>query len=74
MQQQPYKEFKKGLDKLIDQNMKSLVLDLRGNQGGYLGVATQMVDEFLEDNKLIVFTKNKGGRVDKSYATKKGDF
>ena len=69
-----YKEFKKDLDRLIDQKMKSLVLDLRGNQGGYLGVATQMVDEFLEDDKLIVFTKNKGGRVDKSYATKKGDF
>lgn len=69
-----YKEFKKDLDKLIDKNMKNLVLDLRGNQGGYLGVATQMVDEFLEDDKLIVFTKNKGGRVDKSYATKKGDF
>ncbi len=69
-----YKEFKKDLDKLIAKDMKNLVLDLRGNQGGYLGVATQMVDEFLEDDKLIVFTKNKGGRVDKSYATKKGDF
>ena len=69
-----YKEFKKDLDKLIGLNMKSLVLDLRGNQGGYLGVATQIADEFLEDDKLIVFTKNKGGRVDKSYATQKGDF
>ncbi|MDJ0645319.1 MAG: S41 family peptidase [Flavobacteriaceae bacterium] len=69
-----YKEFKKALDELITQNMKGLILDLRGNQGGFLGVATQMVDEFLEDDKLIVFTKNKGGRVDKSYATKKGDF
>ena len=69
-----YKEFKRSLDNLLEQNMKSLVLDLRGNQGGFLGVATQMVDEFLEDDKLIVFTKNKGGRIDKSFATKKGDF
>ena len=69
-----YKEFKKGLNTLIDKNMKSLVLDLRGNQGGFLGVATKIVDEFLEDDKLIVFTKNKGGKVDKSFATQKGDF
>lgn len=69
-----YDEFKKGLDNLLEQNMKSLVLDLRGNQGGFMGVATQMVDEFLEDDKLIVFTKNKGGKIDKSFATEKGDF
>lgn len=69
-----YKEFKTGLDDLIAQNMKSLVLDLRGNPGGFLGVATQMIDEFLEDDKLIVFTKNKGGKIDKSFATEKGDF
>jgi len=54
--------------------MKHLVLDLRGNPGGYMGVATQIADEFLEDDKLIVFTKNKGGKIDKSFATAKGDF
>lgn len=69
-----FNEFKKGLDDLIAQNMKSLVLDLRGNQGGFMGVAIQMVDEFLEDEKLVVFTKNKGGKIDKSFATEKGDF
>ena len=69
-----YKEFKNALDELIEKNMEHLVLDLRGNPGGYLGVATKMVDEFLEDDKLIVFTKNKGGKVDKSFASAKGDF
>jgi carboxyl-terminal processing protease len=69
-----YKEFKVALDDLMDQNMNHLVLDLRGNPGGYLGVATKMVDEFLEDDKLIVFTKNKGGKIDKSFASEKGDF
>jgi len=69
-----YKEFKKSLDELIEANMEHLVLDLRGNPGGYLGVATKMVDEFLEDDKLIVFTKNKGGKVEKSFASSKGDF
>jgi len=69
-----YDEFKVALSALLDMNMKRLVLDLRGNPGGYLGVATQIVDEFLEDDKLIVFTKNKGGKIDKSFATAKGDF
>jgi len=69
-----YDEFKKSLDELIAKKMNSLVLDLRGNPGGYLGVATKMVDEFLEDDKLIVFTKNKGGKINKSFASSRGDF
>jgi len=54
--------------------MKKLVLDLRHNPGGYMQVATQIIDEFLEDGKLIVFTKNKRERIDEIYATDKGDF
>ena len=69
-----YDEFKKGLDTLIAQNMTSLVLDLRGNPGGFMDIANQIIDEFLEDKKLIVFTKNKNGEVDRSFATSKGDF
>lgn len=69
-----YDEFKEALSALLDQHMKHLVLDLRGNPGGYMGVATKIADEFLEDNKLIVFTKNKGGKIDKTYATSKGSF
>ncbi|MDX5584396.1 MAG: S41 family peptidase [Aureibaculum sp.] len=69
-----YDEFMLALSTLKDKNMKHLVLDLRGNPGGYMGVATQIADEFLEDDKLIVFTKNKGGKIDESYATAKGDF
>lgn len=69
-----YKEFKKGLDKLIDLGATEIALDLRGNPGGFLSVAEQMVDEFLGKNKLILFTKNKRGHIEESYATKKGDF
>jgi len=69
-----YDEFKTALNTLQKKNMKRLVLDLRGNPGGYLGIANQIVDEFLEEDKLIVFTKNKGGKIDKSFATSKGDF
>ena len=69
-----YDEFKTALDELIEQGMKKLVLDLRHNPGGYLQVATQIIDEFLEDGKLIVFTKNKKDRIDETFATEKGDF
>lgn len=69
-----YKEFKKGLDKLQDQGAKQLVLDLRDNPGGFLGIAERIIDEFLEDDKLILFTKNKKGKIEKSFATNKGDF
>lgn len=69
-----YDEFKKDLDDLISKGMNSLVLDLRGNPGGYMDIANSIVDEFLEDKKLIVFTKNKTGEVDRSFATRKGDF
>ena len=69
-----YNEFKLGLDELISKGMKSLILDLRGNPGGFMDIAESIVDEFLEDDKLIVFTKNKTGELDKSYATSSGDF
>lgn len=69
-----YKEFKVSLDSLLALGAKEIVLDLRNNPGGYLGVAEKIVDEFLEDGKLILFTKNKRNKIEESYATNKGDF
>lgn len=69
-----YREFRAGLEKLEDLGANEIALDLRNNPGGFLGIAEQIVDEFLEDDKLILFTKNKRGNVKKSYATDKGDF
>ncbi|WP_419214245.1 S41 family peptidase [Maribacter sp. X9] len=69
-----YKEFKIALTELQKRGAKKLVLDLRDNPGGYLGMAEEMADEFLEDGKLILFTKNKNGKIDKSYATDEGSF
>lgn len=69
-----FDEFKKALDSLKANGMKALVLDLRGNPGGFMDIAEKIVDEFLPDGNLIVFTKNKTGEVDKFYATEKGDF
>ncbi|MBR6878258.1 MAG: S41 family peptidase [Bacteroidales bacterium] len=51
------KEFKTAMAKLQDQGMKSLILDLRSNSGGYLNTAIAMVDEFLGADKLIVYTE-----------------
>lgn len=69
-----YKEFKKALEALQNQGATKLALDLRDNPGGFLGIAEQIVDEFLEDDKLILYTKNKAGKIEKSYATRRGDF
>ena len=54
-----YEEFMEALEKLQKLGLKKLVLDLRGNGGGYLGEAVQMADEFLDGNKLIVYTQGK---------------
>lgn len=69
-----YKEFKLALEELQEQGATKLVLDLRDNPGGFLGIAEQIADEFLEDNKLILFTKDKQGREERTYATSRGDF
>lgn len=69
-----YNEFKSALDKLKAQGAKELALDLRDNPGGFLNIAEEIADEFLKDGKLIVFTKNKRGNIDKSFATDEGEF
>lgn len=52
-----YEEFRSALKDLIGKGMKSLVIDLRGNPGGFMNAATQIVDELLEENKKIVYTR-----------------
>ena len=69
-----FKEFNKALKILRKQGAKKLTLDLRDNPGGYLGIAERLSDEFLKEGKLILFTKNKRGKIDKIWATDKGNF
>lgn len=69
-----FSEFHSGLTKLKKQGAKSIVIDLRDNGGGYLEKAVEIADDFLKDSELIVFTKNRSGRSDKTYATEKGSF
>ncbi|SDX26041.1 carboxyl-terminal processing protease [Hydrobacter penzbergensis] len=52
-----YEEFMQSLEKLQKQGMKQLVLDLRGNGGGLLKEATDIADEFLSGDKMIVYTE-----------------
>ena len=50
-------EFNQSLTELKKKGMKSLILDLRGNSGGYLNTAIDLADEFLPKGKLIVYTE-----------------
>jgi len=54
-------EFEIAVDSLLKQGMKKIILDLRGNQGGYLQAAEGIVDRFIPAGKVIVYTK---GRID----------
>ncbi|MCD4790550.1 MAG: S41 family peptidase [Bacteroidales bacterium] len=67
-----YDEFLKAVMDLEDQGMQNLILDLRGNAGGYLQAAIDMADEFLREDKLIVYTQGKNQPKELFYATDKG--
>ncbi|MBP4140844.1 S41 family peptidase [Flavobacterium sp. P4023] len=69
-----YSEFMTGLINLKQQGAKSLIIDVRDNGGGYMEEAIAIADELLPNKQLIVFTKNKKGNVDKTFATEKGSF
>lgn len=51
-----YQEFRSALLALKEQGMENLVLDLRGNPGGYMNMANKIADEFLPSGQLIVST------------------
>lgn len=67
-------EFVKALKDLIKKGMDKLVLDLRGNGGGYLNEASLMADEFLDKDKLIVYTEGKNRPKDMLLSTSNGNF
>ncbi len=58
-----YREFMHALEGLQSQGLKKLILDLRGNGGGYIKQAVDVADEFLDSDKLIVYTE--GANVEK---------
>lgn len=54
-----YPEMLISLAKLHQDKCKGIIIDLRGNTGGYMGAAIQMINEFLPKGKLIVYTEGK---------------
>lgn len=54
-----YPELLIALAKLNQKNCEGLMVDLRGNTGGYMAAAIQMVNEFLPNNRLIVYTQGR---------------
>ncbi len=71
---QTYDEFKESLASLLGQGMKTLVLDLQENGGGYLHAAVEIADELLADNELIVYTEGRRMRRHDYIATSGGMF
>lgn len=69
-----YQEFKESLSHLRTLGAKEIAIDLRDNPGGYLSEAVNIVDEFLKDGNLILFTKNKSGAIEKTFAKNKGNY
>ena len=52
-------EFARAMDQLVSEGITQVVLDLRGNGGGYLKAATEMLDLFLLEGLDIVYTEGK---------------
>jgi len=67
-------EFRESAEKLKQQGMEDMILDLRNNTGGFLDVAVSLSDEFLPDAKLIVYTEGLKSPKQDFYSTSLGDF
>jgi carboxyl-terminal processing protease len=67
-------ELYKAFAKLQQEGMEDLILDLQGNGGGMLRTAIQMADEFLSEQKLIVYTEGRSFPRDDTYARIPGRF
>lgn len=65
-------EFVSAEQKLLENGMKKLILDLRGNGGGYLDAAVKLADEFLAKDQLIVYTEGRSRPKEMYHATSRG--
>jgi len=65
-------EFVNAVRSLKKEGMEKVILDLRGNGGGYLGEAYKIVDEFLEEGKMIVYTEGKAYKREEYKSTRGG--
>ncbi len=69
-----YNEFHDAMEHLIEKGMQKLILDLRGNGGGYLNAAIEIADDFLEKDLLIVYTEGRARKKVDYYSKSRGIF
>ena len=67
-----YDELREAIEELREEGMRGLILDLRGNSGGFLDQAILIANEFLPANKLIVYTEDRYGRRQHEYSNGSG--
>tara|TARA_B110000093_G_C12957937_1_gene405762 strand:- start:901 stop:2514 length:1614 start_codon:yes stop_codon:yes gene_type:complete len=67
-------EFNAQLSALQKEGMEDLILDLRGNGGGYLSTAISLADQFLNENKLLVYTQGRSMQKDEALSSRGGSF
>ncbi len=67
-----FEEYMEAAEKLNAAGMKKLILDLRGNGGGYMDAATNIADQFLSEGEMIVYTEGKSSPRTNVYAKSKG--
>ncbi|MCX6146812.1 MAG: S41 family peptidase, partial [Candidatus Kapabacteria bacterium] len=67
-----YDEMMSAVNNLKQQGMKRMILDLRGNPGGYLTQAYKIADEFIPGGNMIVYTKGRRPEFDESYTSSEG--
>ena len=72
--EQTYAEMLVALAELNMEGMKQLIVDLRGNRGGYMHIAIQMVNEFLPGGNLIVYTEGRKSPRKEFYSDGRGSF
>ena len=69
-----YSEICNALERLKGEGMRSIIIDLRGNGGGFLDQVVSIVNEFLERGRLIVYTEDRHGRRVNEYSDGTGRY
>lgn len=67
------KQFSDAVSDLQSKGMKKIIVDLRDNPGGRMDVVCDMVNTFVEDKKLILYTEDKNGEKESQYTTRDGE-
>jgi carboxyl-terminal processing protease len=67
-----FEEFAEAVAKLLGRGMEKIIVDIRGNAGGLLPIAVKMVDQFLDEDQLIVYTQGNAQKREEYRASKGG--